>query len=76
MAEEQPEDLSAGISAGTGDRDRRHVPILHGYAQCRKSIYELDVCVGKRLETVFDVRPFGHGRAADNPRMGDTHLLI
>jgi hypothetical protein len=39
MAEEQPEDLSTGISAGTGDRDRRHAAILHGYAGCCKLIY-------------------------------------
>ena len=43
--------------------------------QCCKLIYELAVCVGKRLETVFDVPPFGHGRAAHNPRMGG-HTLI
>jgi hypothetical protein len=38
VAEQQPEDLPAGISAGTGDRDRRHAAILHGYAGCCKSI--------------------------------------
>jgi hypothetical protein len=38
MAQEQPEDLSTGISAGTGDRDRRHAAILHEYAQGCKLI--------------------------------------
>jgi hypothetical protein len=39
MAEEQPKDLATGVSAGTGDRDRRHAAILHGYAACCKLIY-------------------------------------
>ena len=32
MAEEQPQDLTAGITAGTGHRHRSHPPILHVYA--------------------------------------------
>jgi hypothetical protein len=38
MAEQQAQDLSTGISAGTGDRDRRHAAILHGYASGCKLI--------------------------------------
>ena len=38
MAEQQPQDLPAGITAGTGHRHRSHAAILHGYADCCKSI--------------------------------------
>ena len=73
VAKQQPQDLSAGVAAGTGHRDRSHAAILHGYAQCCKSIYELAVCVGKRLETVFDVSPLGTDAQPIIPAWGDTH---
>ena len=38
VAEQQPQDLSAGITAGTGDRDGCHAAILHVYADSCKLI--------------------------------------
>jgi hypothetical protein len=38
VAEQQPEDLTTGIAAGTGDGHRSHALILHAYAYCCKSI--------------------------------------
>ncbi len=38
MAEQQPQDLAAGIPAGTGYGDGCHAVILHVYALCCKFI--------------------------------------
>jgi hypothetical protein len=62
MAEEQPQDLSTGISAGTGDRDRRHAAILHGYADSCKLILqrELFAIVNVLGSALTFGRPGGH----------------